>query len=410
LNITDVKCHECCCRFNNIRQFHRHTRAQNCLHCRTALNCDSDFQLHVLPTKCDVCGEVFRCKGKSDAHERQLVACQHCYEKLHSPDGQILHKELNQCTDCRRQFPCLTLLNKHSCARFVTPPAESATPPPWQCQHCKNFYDGIYSQESHVRRNQCLCGAMFQCQHLLQCHAYTHGCSAVIKKPEKREKQSISESYAAFTCRTCNVTFGTFASLAQHNHLKPDCLLVKKVRPTCLHCPLVFATVALKEKHAELKECVLCKYQFGCPLALELHHCEKSNSADTSNGNLESKKRPSVDSSDVAKIEVADEVSSEPCETKHHIEKKRKLTLVELMLSKMKSEMCSNADDVDAEEEQDECASDLIGDECLSDMLKVELHEEEGEVPLEEYPVQYPVLVADVVHKVHLNIDELSPQ
>jgi hypothetical protein len=165
---------------------------------------------------------------------------------------------------------------------------------------------------------------------------------------------------------------------------------------------LVFSSVALKVKHAELKECELCHYQFGCPLALELHHCKKGNTADASNENLESKKRSSVDAGDVLKTEVADEVSSEePCEAKHPVEKKRKLTLVEAMLNNMKSEMCTNADD---EEEQDECASD--SGEYLGDMVKVELLVEEKEVPLEEYPV----LVADVVNEVHLNIDELSPQ
>jgi hypothetical protein len=180
---------------------------------------------------------------------------------------------------------------------------------------------------------------------------------------------------------------------------------VKKVRSSCLHCPLVFATVAVKEKHAELKECEVCHYQFGCPLALELHHCEKGNTAEGApEPNLESKKRTIVDSGDVLKIEVMDEVRSEPCEAKHSIEKKRKLTLMEEMFSSMKKEMCSNADEEDSGEEQDECESD--SGEYLSDLVKVELLVEEREVPLEEYPV----LVADVVNEVHLNIDELLPQ
>jgi len=167
----------------------------------------------------------------------------------------------------------------------------------------------------------------------------------------------------------------------------------------------VFATVAVKEKHAELKECEVCHYQFGCPLALELHHCEKGNTAeDAPEENVESKKRVIVDSGEVLKIEVMGEVSSEPCEAKHSIEKKRKLTLVEAMFSNMKKEMCSNDDDEDRGEEQDECESD--SGEYLSDLVKVELHVEERDIPLEDYPV----LVADVVNEVHLNIDELSPQ
>lgn len=223
----------------------------------------------------------------------------------------------------------------------------------------------------------------------------------VTKKTEK--KDSIAKSYAAVTCPICSVTFGSVASLEKHNSLKPDCLTVKTVRPRCLHCPLVFFSNALKEQHTTLTVCEQCKFQFGCPLALELHKCENSNSPDDcSSGNLEASKRPSsVDSSVVPKTE--EEACSEPVETKHHVEKKRKMTLVELMYSQMQSEMCSNADE-DGSEEQDECASNYDEEYCASDMLKVELHEEEGKVPLEEYPE----IVDDVVHEVNMTIDELA--
>lgn len=79
------------------------------------------------------------------------------------------------------------------------------------------------------------------------------------------------------------------------------------------------------------------------------------------------------------------------------------MTMMEKMYSRMDGEICCNADD-DSDEDEDGRRS--ISGECLADLVKVELHEDDGVVPLEEYPV----IVDDVVSQVNFNIRELRTE
>ena len=161
-----------------------------------------------------------------------------------------LHNTLSQCPECDKKFSRTASLKAHILQHFEE---DTLT-----CRHCDNEFETLGSLQHHIEE-----------EHQPTASKTAQLTLAELNHPSVSDAEVSAPEAKIFSCKQCNVNFGTLRALKEHSrfHQKVNSILayskkknssksgpkiVSKPRFKCKHCDITFEKPSLCARHERI--------------------------------------------------------------------------------------------------------------------------------------------------------------